>query len=676
MKNVKRSTFYILAACLAVFLLCCCVIGIYFAFRGEGRGVLKADALDETSASQFASGYVDVTMTNSSGFYYGGLTRNNISAYVSDQQTDSVSLITLISTALRTVLDSGYSLGSITIADISFYSDTGFTFSDESVFYFFQPFSFNEIEIFTDDFDIQFYGDSDSSYGVKRPVLDDAGDTVGFYAFPPAAGTYSKVTLEWKFLDFTDKFRWPDEISFDADLYMSLPGAVNVDLIKLDTPSLSIDGDLLFWTAVPHASYYNIYMDGEDYDLLVTDTTYNVGHFTVPVYKSFTVRAIGDHIYYADSDLSNAVIYDTTDEAPQLDSPTLYYNDFNNLLYADCPTDAIYLDLYWSADGIDYSKIHEDGLILNFTVTADYVPGYFYCIARGGGVIFKPSEPSNVIHITTLDPDPPDPDPPDPDPPDPDVPDIPGVPSSPEILSGGSWTLDGTWVNAAGDRTGFIFRGSSLSDFLTDDGYGLSASKVYNYAYDQFYDTEGFDDVDTLRLLYYPSNDFVYDPVRYQFLYLGSPLGVSVYYNLSYVSLYDHDDDRYSAYFDDPFIVLPTSFTGTTVTCFGFGFSGAYNSASGDLYLFDYITNIGYDVGYDLGHDAGYNSGLTDGYDNGFNAALNDSGFMSLMTAVVDAPIKAFMGLFDIEIMGFNIAGVLIAILSIALVTKVIALFM
>ena len=674
MSNVKRSTFYILAACLAVVLLCCCVGGIYFACRGEGRGALKADALDENSASQFASGKVDCNLTLKSGGIYYALTGHNISSYVSDQQTDSVSLISLLSTALQNYVDSGQSLDDVVSADITFRSDTGFNFSDESVFYFFQPFSYNEIEINTSDFNIQFFKDSAGSTGVKRPILDDNGNTVGFYAFPPAADTYTKVTLVWNFLDFTNKFHWPDEISFSADLYMSLPGAVNVDLVKLDTPSLAIAGDVLLWTEVPHASYYNIYMDGEDYELLVTDTTYNVGHFTVPVYKSFTVRAIGDHIYYGDSDLSNAVIYDTTDEAPQLDAPVLYYNDLNNLLYADCPTNAIYLDLYWSADGTDYSRIHEDGLILNFIVTADYVPGYFYCIARSGGVDFKPSEPSNVIHITTLDPDPPDPDPPVP--PDPDVPDIPGVPSSPEILSGGSWTLDGTWVNADGDRTGFIFRGSSLSDFLTDDGYGLSASKVYNYAYGQFSDTAGFDDVDTLRLLYYPSNDFVYDPVRYQFLYLGSSLGVSVYYNLSFVSLYDHDDDRYSAYFDDPFIVLPSSFTGTTVYCFGFSFSGAYNSASGDLYLFDYISNIGYDVGYDIGHDAGYNSGLTDGYDNGFNAALNDSGFMSLMTAVVDAPIKAFMGLFDVEILGFNISGVLIAILSIALVTKVIALFM
>ena len=44
MRNVKRSTLYILAACLAVVLLCCCVGGIYFACRGEGRGVVKAEA--------------------------------------------------------------------------------------------------------------------------------------------------------------------------------------------------------------------------------------------------------------------------------------------------------------------------------------------------------------------------------------------------------------------------------------------------------------------------------------------------------------------------------------------------------------------------------------------------------------------------------------------------------
>ena len=63
--------------------------------------------------------------------------------------------------------------------------------------------------------------------------------------------------------------------------------------------------------------------------------------------------------------------------------------------------------------------------------------------------------------------------------------------------------------------------------------------------------------------------------------------------------------------------------------------------------------------GYDLGYIAGKNAGL----------AIAESGsFTSLITAVVDAPIKALTGLLDFEILGQNMLSFFGALLSLCLI--------
>lgn len=96
--------------------------------------------------------------------------------------------------------------------------------------------------------------------------------------------------------------------------------------------------------------------------------------------------------------------------------------------------------------------------------------------------------------------------------------------------------------------------------------------------------------------------------------------------------------------------------------------------------------NYGYQQGYENGLDKGYNDGFTDGnkngYDEGYNVGLNKGkeeasnySFLSLMTAVVDAPVKSFTGLLDFNILGFNMANLMIALLSVALLLKIIQVF-
>lgn len=66
----------------------------------------------------------------------------------------------------------------------------------------------------------------------------------------------------------------------------------------------------------------------------------------------------------------------------------------------------------------------------------------------------------------------------------------------------------------------------------------------------------------------------------------------------------------------------------------------------------------GYQAGYSAGHNAG-----------------GENNFLSLLTAVVDAPVKVFTSLLDVEILGFNMKNVMLSVLSAALIVSIFRLF-
>lgn len=73
-----------------------------------------------------------------------------------------------------------------------------------------------------------------------------------------------------------------------------------------------------------------------------------------------------------------------------------------------------------------------------------------------------------------------------------------------------------------------------------------------------------------------------------------------------------------------------------------------------------------------------YQQGQQAGYDKGYAAGLADSennSFLSLITAVVDAPITAFTSLLNFEILGFNVKNVVLSLLTAALVIACIRFF-
>ena len=92
--------------------------------------------------------------------------------------------------------------------------------------------------------------------------------------------------------------------------------------------------------------------------------------------------------------------------------------------------------------------------------------------------------------------------------------------------------------------------------------------------------------------------------------------------------------------------------------------------------------NEGYQSGFSEGQSQGYNTGFgagkNEGYSSGYAAGVAAGGnnnFMSLITAVVDAPIKAFTSLLDFDILGYNMKDLALALLTAGLLVAAIRFF-
>ena len=92
--------------------------------------------------------------------------------------------------------------------------------------------------------------------------------------------------------------------------------------------------------------------------------------------------------------------------------------------------------------------------------------------------------------------------------------------------------------------------------------------------------------------------------------------------------------------------------------------------------------NEGYQSGFSEGQSQGYNTGFgagkNEGYSSGYAAGVAAGGnnsFMSLITAVIDAPITAFTSLLDFEILGYNMKDLALALLTAGLLVAAIRFF-
>ena len=102
-------------------------------------------------------------------------------------------------------------------------------------------------------------------------------------------------------------------------------------------------------------------------------------------------------------------------------------------------------------------------------------------------------------------------------------------------------------------------------------------------------------------------------------------------------------------------------------------YAAGFGSLNYAIYTESEYLNYGNEQ-YNQGKNEGYSNGYTAGYNMGIGEGGNYT-FLNLMTAVIDAPIKSFTGLLNFEILGFNIMGLITALLTVALILKIISTF-
>ncbi len=89
-------------------------------------------------------------------------------------------------------------------------------------------------------------------------------------------------------------------------------------------------------------------------------------------------------------------------------------------------------------------------------------------------------------------------------------------------------------------------------------------------------------------------------------------------------------------------------------------------------FLGDFKSQEAYDTGFNAGvNSVNKNDIYHQGYNDGFNVGSADGAnysFLSLIGAVIDAPISAFTGMFDFTLLGVNLRSFILAMLTLAIV--------
>lgn len=102
------------------------------------------------------------------------------------------------------------------------------------------------------------------------------------------------------------------------------------------------------------------------------------------------------------------------------------------------------------------------------------------------------------------------------------------------------------------------------------------------------------------------------------------------------------------------------------------GFTGLYDKG------WKYGLDVGKGYGRELGWNEGYDEGYEEGKQDGFNEGLENGGarFVDLIGAVIDVPIKSFIGLTDVEILGFTMTNLYKALFGFALGVMIVRLIL
>lgn len=165
------------------------------------------------------------------------------------------------------------------------------------------------------------------------------------------------------------------------------------------------------------------------------------------------------------------------------------------------------------------------------------------------------------------------------------------------------------------------------------------------------------------------------------FIFNSVPYSVSYVYGGGDIFLVDIDFYRDSVRVGVMTLRIVTDFADAPFTAFQYPMDNRPLSLVQDA---DYYTEILKFLPYDAtdnfrdGYEQGYTAGKADGFGAGYNEGAQDAGdytFMSLISSVIDAPIQAFMGLFNFEMLGVNLSGFFLSLLTVCVIVAVVKLF-
>lgn len=104
-------------------------------------------------------------------------------------------------------------------------------------------------------------------------------------------------------------------------------------------------------------------------------------------------------------------------------------------------------------------------------------------------------------------------------------------------------------------------------------------------------------------------------------------------------------------------------------------FTNGFNVGYNDGFVDGSKSNDSYNIGFAEGQKIGYNEGKAYGYNLGLAGAEN-ANFYSLLTAVIDVPLNAFISLFDFNVLGVNLAQFFMSLFSLAAIITIVRMIM
>ncbi|MBQ9448913.1 MAG: M60 family metallopeptidase [Acholeplasmatales bacterium] len=149
------------------------------------------------------------------------------------------------------------------------------------------------------------------------------GDLVYYYAPKTEAGTYTiKVKAKTTDTDYLDS-----DYSNVVTYTVSAP-----EPTKMSAPVITLNDNVVSWTAVEHATSYNVYINTEA-PVEVTATSYEITKTEAGTY-TIKVKAITTNSDYLDSDNSNEVTYTVTAPEPtKISAPVITLGSNNGITW-------------------------------------------------------------------------------------------------------------------------------------------------------------------------------------------------------------------------------------------------------------------------------------------------------------------------------------------------------